>query len=152
MTATHDTQHVLAVYMRDAIFGLPISCIQEILETPPLTYVPMLPAQVRGVMNLRGRVVTAIDLWSGLRQHDRSQTSSTAGAMSIVIEDKGELFSLLVDKIGDVCAVPAADIGEVPPTVNAALKKIASGVFQLKNDIIIILDPDALFSSEQDAS
>lgn len=146
MSKAQDIQHVLAVYLGTAMFGIPITNIQEVLETPPLTYVPMLPPEVRGVMNLRGRVVTAIDLCAGLRV-----MSSAPAFMSVVIEDGGDLYSLLVDKVGDVYAIPATSIGAVPPTVNDALKKAAFGVFQLKNEIMIILKPDMLMGDKVDA-
>lgn len=150
MTATQDVQHVLAVYLGTAMFGIPITHIQEVLETPPLTYVPMLPPEVRGVMNLRGRVVTAIDLWAGLRQQDKSGVVSAPAFMSVVIEEDGDLYSLLVDKVGDVYAIPAASIAVVPPTVNESLRKVSSGVFQLKDQIIIILKPDMLLGGDAD--
>lgn len=151
MTKPPDVQHVLAVYLGSAMFGIPITHIQEVLETPPLTYVPMLPPEVRGVMNLRGRVVTAVDLCAGLRQPDKGVTTSTPAFMSVVIEDGGDLYSLLVDKVGDVYAIPVASMGAVPPTVNDILKKAASGVFQLKDEIIIILKPDMLLGDRVDA-
>lgn len=144
MNAPQDIQHMLTVYLGAVTFGLPVLHIQEVLKTPPLTYVPMLPPEVRGVINLRGRVVTAIDLYN-------AAGSAEPAAMSVVMEERGEVFSLLVDKVGDVHAVPAADIGDIPPTVSEDLKKIASGVFHLKEGIIIVLSPRMLLDNRRGA-
>lgn len=141
-----DTQQVLAVYLGTELFGVPISRIQGVLETLPLTFVPLAPAAIRGVMNLRGRVVTAIDLRCVISDGDRNMAPSQ-GAMSVVFEDQGELFSLLVDSVGDVHTLPNAGIESPPPTMPAAIQRVASGVFALKQKIMVILKPSALLAT-----
>jgi purine-binding chemotaxis protein CheW len=146
-----DVKQVLAVYLGEELFGIPIAQIQGVLETLPLTYVPLAPPAVRGVMNLRGRIVTAIDLrtslnagFSGAEPHPGAKRAG----MSVVVEHDGDLYSLLVDRVGDVLTVPAARIEEPPLTMNPAWKKVSSGVFQLPDGIMVILKPAALLTAE----
>lgn len=143
------TEQVLAVYLGPELFGIPISHIQEVLATLPLTFVPLAPPAVKGVMNLRGRIVTAIDLRTSLSQMDKAVNPVQAN-MSVVIEEGGELYSLLVDRVGDVLTVPLAKIEEPPLTMNEAWKRISSGVFPLQDKIMVILKPSALLNPEEE--
>lgn len=149
VTTIDGTQQVLAVYLGGDLFGIPIAQIQEVLETLPLTYIPLAPPAVRGVMNLRGRVVTAIDLRTSLSPAGINPLQAN---MSVVIEDAGELYSLLVDRVGDVLAIPAAKIEEPPLTMNEAWKRISSGVFPLQDKIMVILKPSALLNSGEESA
>ena len=148
VTPADGTQQILSVYLGAELFGIPISQVQEVLETLPLTYVPLAPASIKGVMNLRGRVVTAIDLRTSLSHGDRQNLGHGKANMSVVIEDEGDLYSLLVDRVGDVLNVPVAKIESLPLTMNDAWKNVSSGVFQLKDKIMVILRPEVLLKAE----
>ena len=145
-----ETQQVLAVYLGTEMFGIPIMHIQGVLETLPLTFVPLAPAAVRGVMNLRGRIVTAIDLRTTLSPNDKMLIGGPQANMSIVIEEGGELYSLLVDTVGDVHTLPVAHIEEPPLTMDETLKKVSSGVFALRDKIMVILKPAALLGNAEE--
>lgn len=144
-----ETQQVLAVYLGAEMYGIPIEHIQGVLETLPLTYVPLAPAAVKGVMNLRGRIVTAIDLRATLTRDERLAIGGQAN-MSVVIEDGGELYSLLVDTVGDVHTIPMSNIEDPPLTMAAELKRVSSGVFALQDNIMVILKPAALLNAEEE--
>lgn len=146
VVAIDDTQQVLAVYLGSEMFGIPISHVQGVLETLPLTYVPLSSPAIKGVMNLRGRIVTAIDLRTTLRGEDKMLVGAPQANMSIVIEEDGELYSLLVDTVGDVHTLAVAHIAEPPLTMAESLKKVSSGVFALRDKIMIILKPAALLN------
>ena len=143
-----DTQQVLAVYLGAEMYGIPITNIQGVLETLPLTYVPLAPPAVKGVMNLRGRIVTAIDLRATLIHIDKQNLNSVQANMSVVIEEEGDLYSLLVDSVGDVHTIAVSDIEDPPLTMHTALRRLSSGVFQLKDKIMVILKPSALLNTE----
>ncbi len=145
-----DTQKVLALYLGSEMFGIPITNVQGVLETLPLTYVPLAPAAVRGVMNLRGRIVTAIDLRTTLSGDDKLLIVGPQANMSIVIEEDGELYSLLVDAVGEVHTLSVAHIEEPPLTMRNSLKKVSSGVFALRDKIMVILKPSALLNSDEE--
>lgn len=148
-----ENRQVLTVFLGPEMFAIPISQVQEVLETLPLTFVPLAPPAVKGVMNLRGRVVTAIDLRTSLSQIDRQNALPGPQAnMSVVIEDGGDLYSLLVDRVGDVLSIPVAHIEEPPLTMNDSWKRVTDGVFPLKDRIMVILKPAALLNpAENDA-
>ncbi len=149
-TTTQDTRQVLAVYLGAELYGIPITHIQGVLETLPLTYVPLAPAAVKGVMNLRGRIVTAIDLRTSLVHIDKQNANPVQANMSVVIEEGGDLYSLLVDRVGDVHTIPVSDIEEPPLTMHTALRRLSSGVFQLKDKIMVILKPSTLLNPEEE--
>jgi len=144
-----ETEQVLAVYLDADMFGIPIAQIQGVLETLPLTFVPLAPPAVKGVMNLRGRIVTAIDLRTSLSQLDKLNINPVQAHMSVVIEDGGELYSLLVDRVGDVLTIPLSGIEEPPLTMNDAWKRVTAGVFPLRDKIMVILKPAALLNAEE---
>ena len=141
-----EDEKVLAVYLGADIFGIPIAQIQGVLETLPLTFVPLAPAAVKGVMNLRGRIVTAIDLRTRLSQLDHGAPGAMQANMSVVIEENGDLYSLLVDRVGDVVTIPAVNIDEPPVTMSAAWRAVTAGVFRLQDKIMVILMPSALLA------
>lgn len=147
VTTIEDTQQVLAVFLGSEMFGIPIAFVQGVLETLPLTYVPLAPPAVKGVMNLRGRIVTAIDLRTTLNGDDKMLIGGPQANMSIVIEEGGELYSLLVDTVGDVHTLSTAHIEEPPLTMADSLKNVTSGVFALRDRIMIILKPAALLNA-----
>ncbi len=147
--ATMDgVEQVLAVYLGSEMFGIPIAQMQGVLETLPLTFVPLAPPAVRGVMNLRGRIVTAVDLRTVLGLAERPGMAQAN--MSVVIENGNELFSLLVDSVGDVHTIPVANIEEPPLTMPESLKHVSSGVFPLKDKIMIILKPSVLLKADEE--
>ncbi|MCC7038137.1 MAG: chemotaxis protein CheW [Alphaproteobacteria bacterium] len=147
--ATMDgVEQVLAVYLGNEMFGLPIAQMQGVLETLPLTFVPLAPPAVRGVMNLRGRIVTAVDLRTLLGLAERPGVAQAN--MSVVIENGGELFSLLVDSVGDVHTIPVANVEEPPLTMPESMKRVSSGVFPLRDRIMILLKPSVFLKANEE--
>lgn len=135
-----DEQQFLSFYMGDHVFGIPIFQVQDILHTQQLTHVPLAADFIEGIMNLRGRIVTAINFRKRLHYSEVGGSNT----MSIVLEHKDELFSLIVDDVGEVLNLSTDKI-EVPPyTLNPAWREVATGVFQLQDKIMILLNPHAL--------
>lgn len=133
-------QQFLSVYMGDQAFGIPILQVQDILHTQQLTHIPLAADFVEGIMNLRGRIVTAINFRKRLCNHE----AGNANTMSVVLEHDDELFSLIVDEVGEVLTLPTDKIEGTPLALNPAWREVATGVFQLKDRIMILLNPNAL--------
>lgn len=156
LAAVEGEKQVLAVYLGAQLFGIPIARIQGVLESQPLTYVPLAPAAIKGLMNLRGRIVTAIDLRSRLGAGEMQLGAAApimkaAGQnMNVVIENDGELYSFLVDRVVDVLSISCSKIEEPPLTMSASWRRVTSGVFQLQDKIMVILEPAALLTFEDD--
>lgn len=138
----HNQKQVLMVYLGEQIFGVPIELIQDVLGPQQITYVPLAPAAIRGVLNLRGRIVTAIDLRSAVG--GEALADRNAHYMSVVVEIDGELYSLIVDKVGDVIQIETANIEEAPLTMKAAWRQVCGGVYQLQQKIMILLNTPAI--------
>jgi purine-binding chemotaxis protein CheW len=121
------------------LFGLPIECVQDVFTLGKITPVPLAGDEVAGVFNLRGRIVTVIDLASRLAL----DAATSAGAdMVIGIERGSESFGILVDRIGEVLSLSDDDREPTPINLDPTLNAVAIGVFRLDKKILVALDPD----------
>jgi purine-binding chemotaxis protein CheW len=121
------------------IFGLPIERVQEVFRPSRITRVPLAGAQFAGVLNLRGRIVTAIDMRSRLELHAREQGQA---AMAIGIESGAESFGLLVDTLGEVLKLPDAEREANPVNLDRKLARVSAGVYRLDGQLMVVLDVD----------
>lgn len=119
-------------------FGVAVLDVQEVLRFQDVSATPRAPESVRGLLNLRGQIVTAIDL----RHRLGLARKPGSDAMNVVIRSRGEVVSLLVDDIGDVIDTGIAAIEPVPPTLPAPLREALSGVVPLPEAILLVLDAD----------
>ena len=135
----HDhTTQLLTVYLGQQAFGIPTVEIEDVLRPLEMTSVPMAPLYIKGISNLRGRIVTAVDL----RRRFGPECTKGNDSMNVVIESQGELFSILVDRVGDVLTLKTEDIEPVPITLSHAWHTMATGVHQLDGEILILLSPE----------
>lgn len=126
------------------IFGLPILRVQDVFVPHRLTRVPLAPAEIAGVLNLRGRILTVIDMRSRLGLAARPEG---APAMAIGLEVAGESYALLVDSVGEVLK-PAADTREpVPVNLDRRLAAVAAGIYRLAGQLLVVLDVDRILET-----
>jgi purine-binding chemotaxis protein CheW len=122
------------------LFGLPIARVQDVFVLSQMTRVPLAPDDIAGVINLRGRIVTAIDLRRRLGvSGDASRAQMAAG-----IESEGESYGLVIDAVGEVLKLGADTIEPVPVNLDERLKRVASGVHRLDDRLLVVLDVDRL--------
>ncbi len=121
------------------IFGLPIGRVQDVFKPARITRVPLAGAEIAGVLNLRGRIVTAIDMRHRL---DVRRREEGAAPMAIGIEAKGESFGLLVDAVGEVLKLPDADREPNPINLDGRLAALSDGVYRLEGQLLVVLDLD----------
>lgn len=119
------------------LVGLPILSVQDILSLQKLTTIPLAPPEVAGSLNLRGRIVTAIDMRQRLALDKRPDDEPS---MNVVVEHHGELYSLIIDAIGDVLSLPDDRFERVPPTLDPIWRSISTGVFRLDDEILVVLE------------
>ncbi len=122
------------------LFGVPVLSVHDILSPHALTSVPLAPPEVAGALNLRGRIVTAIDLRVRLAMTPANRETS----MGIVVEHRGEPYSLLIDEVGEVLSVDAEAFEHNPPTLDSCWREVASGVYRLEGRLLVVLDVDRL--------
>lgn len=145
---TDELNQYLTVKLCNESFGIPVTRIKDIFTENRITYIPLADPDIIGAINLRGRIVAAIDMRKrfGLPPADK-----TMQRMNIAVEYGDELCSLVVDSVGDVILISDDQIDALPPTLDSKWKTIATGVFKQKNDLLIILRMDNLIqNSEKD--
>lgn len=132
------TEYVTAT-IGDHMFGLPIFRVQDVFVPDRLTRVPLAPPEVAGILNLRGRVVTAIDMRARL---DLGAREPGARVMAIGIEFRAESYGLLVDSVGEVLALRNSDCEAKPANLDPRLSRVAAGIYRLEGQLMVVLDVD----------
>ncbi len=123
------------------LFGIPVLQIQDVLSSYHITPIPLAPPEITGSLNLRGRVVTAIDVRLRLGLPPRSPD---ADSMSIVAENEGELYSLMVDSVGEVLALSQSAYERNLPTLDAKFRAFSDGIYRLDDQLLVVLDVNRL--------
>ncbi len=121
--------------------GLPVMQVQDVLGPQQITPIPLSNPEVAGSLNLRGRIVTAIDLRMRLGMVARDADDK---GMSVVVEHQNELYSLMVDSVGEVLKLSGDQIERNPPTLDALWRRFSEGVFRLETGLLVILDVNHL--------
>ena len=129
------------------LFGVNLEEVQEIIRYQPLTPVPLAPKIVKGIVNLRGQIITAIDMRAVLNLGEFEEDSTP---MNVIIKSGRDTMSLLVDKIGDVIDVDANSFEPTPETISENIKRIIDGVFKLDKQLLFILKAVSLTEQEDD--
>lgn len=142
-TASGETREYVTVMVGAEVFGLPIGRVHDVFIATNLTGVPLAPPEIIGLLNLRGRVVTAVCLRRRLGLPDREETGRH---MAVGLEHQGEAFGLLVDQVGEVMKL-SDDTHEPNPTnMDPRWAAVAKGVHRLDGRLLIILDVDAVLA------
>jgi purine-binding chemotaxis protein CheW len=136
----------VTMYVDSQLFGIPVLQVQDVLAPQKITRVPLAPKEVAGSLNLRGRIVTAIDVRTRLGLPPRKENAKN---MSVVADHNGEFYSLIVDQVGEVMALAASDYEQTPATLDARWREISDGVYRLKEKLLIVLDVNKLLRMEE---
>ena len=126
-------------------FGVEVLKVQEVLFAQEMTPLPLAPEIIRGLINLRGQIVTAMDM---RRRLNLPSPDSRARPMNVVIRSEEGAFSLLVDEIGDVIEVNESCYEPPPVNMTAAQKEFIEGVYKLENSLLLILNTEKLLMIE----
>lgn len=126
-------------YLERHYFGVDVLKVQEVIRFQEMTRVPLAPPVVRGLINLRGQIVTAIDL---RRRLDLSDRPADATPVNVVVRTDDGAVSLLVDEIGDVLDVPEKAFERPPDTLTGAARELIRGAYKLEDNLLLILDEE----------
>ena len=121
------------------LFGLPISRVQDVFAPERLTRVPLAPREIAGLLNLRGRIVTAIDL---RLRFGLDALPGDAPRMAVGVEWKGDSYGLLIDAIGEVLKLQTSDREDNPVNLDPGLARVSAGVHRLDGKLLVVLDVD----------
>jgi len=139
------SQDFVTVMLAGQPLGIPVLAVHDVLNAQKITKIPLAPEWVSGVLNLRGRIVTAIDLRRrlGLPAQDEGKTS-----MSVVVEHRGEPYSLQIDTVGEVLSLEDRLFEKNPVTLDALWRDVSKGIYHLDNQLLAILDVNKLLDFE----
>jgi purine-binding chemotaxis protein CheW len=132
-----DTSQFVTLTVEGQLFGIPVLSVQDVLAKQTIANVPLAHPVVAGLINLRGRIVTAIDLRRRMGLEDRAEG---ADSMNVVVEHGKELYSLIIDTIGDVLTVPADKFERNLATLDPLWRSFADGIYRLEDKLLVILD------------
>ena len=142
-TGTAEADLVLTISVGGQACGVPVLAVRDVLGPQSITPIPLAPPEVEGAMNLRGRIVTAVDL---RRRLGLSARQPGAQPMSVVVEHGGELYALLADTVGEVVPLPATGRDANPPTLDPLWRDVSRGVHRRDGELLILLDVDRVLA------
>lgn len=128
---------LLTFYLDKQIFGIPVGFIKDIFKCTKITRVPLTSPEIAGVVNLRGHIVTAIDL-----RHKLCLPSleNDGGTMNVAVDVGEEMYSFIVDSVSEVTWFAKKDFEENPSTLDGKLKDLSLGIYKLDGKLLIVLD------------
>lgn len=140
MAGAAGTKQFCTFTLGDLLLGIEVERVQEVIREQALTNVPRAPHTVKGLMNLRGQIVTAIDL---RRRFELPPLEEGGRAMHVVVFRPDGAVSLLVDSIGDVVELPRDDVAPPPPNISGRARELVRGVVPLESELLLVLDTGA---------
>ena len=139
------TVELATFYVGDSLCGMDILKVQEINKLLEMTEVPLAPDYVKGILNLRGQIVTVIDLGSKL---DLADTETGGETRNIIVNSNGEYIGLLVHRIGDVERTEAANIEPPPANIGGIQGRYFEGVYKKEKNLIGILNVEEILKDD----
>ena len=142
--AVENLTEYVTVMIGTQLFGLPISRVQDVFVPDRITRVPLAEPEIAGVLNLRGRIVTAIDMRRRLGLPPRTDDKPS---MAVGIELKGESYGLLIDTVGEVMKLGETTHEPNPVNLDPRLARVSGGVHRLEGQLMVILDVDSVLNA-----
>jgi len=139
----HRATVFVTLTLADQLCGVPVTAVRDVLGVHPLTRIPLAPPEIAGSLNLRGRIVTAIDLRRRLRL---PPAAGGVERMSVVAELGGDLYALLVDHVGEVVSPPSTAFERNPATLSETWASFSLGIYRLEGHLMVVLDVARLLS------
>jgi len=130
-------QEFVTMRLNGQLFGISVMAVQDVMRKQPVAPIPLAPVVIAGSINVRGRIVTALNMRSRLGLGAYPEPDRV---MKVVVEYQNELYAFIVDAVGDVQSLPMKQFEKVPANMDSAWRQIAAGVFKLEKELLIILD------------
>ena len=142
--ASQNLKEYVTAMIGGQLFGLPILRVQDVFIPGRLTRVPLAPPEVAGVLSLRGRIVTLIDMRRSLGLDERADAGP---AMAIGVERAGESYGLLIDSVGEVLKLDDAAREANPINLDLRLARVSAGIHRLDGQLLIVVDVDRVLEA-----
>lgn len=142
-----DTQkgRFLTFQISKELYGIEIKCVIEIIGIQPITEVPELPEYIKGIINLRGKIIPVMDIRLRFKKESLGYNDRTC---VIVIDIEGVLIGLIVDQVSEVMTIPEEDI-VVPPDMKSGSSRYVKGIGKKENEVILLLDCSKLLNEQE---
>ncbi|MEQ1789669.1 MAG: chemotaxis protein CheW [Rickettsiales bacterium] len=138
-----ESQMYVTMRIDRQLFGIPVRNVRDVLRQQKITSIPLSSSEIAGSLNLRGRIVTVINL---RRRLNLTEIKDDEKGMFVVVEHKGELFSLIVDSVGEVMTVPNHAIEKSPTNLGGAWREVTTGVYKLSGELLVIIDVQTMLT------
>ena len=148
-SANTATAEYVTVMLGGQLFGLPISRVQDVFMPERLTRVPLSSSEIAGVLNLRGRIVTVVDMRARL---GLPKAEDGKPPMAVGVDLRGESYGLQIDTIGEVVTLDESAREPNPVNLDAALARISAGIHRLERQLLVILDVDRVLDIGREAT
>lgn len=142
-----EREDFVTVYIGHQLFGIPVHLIHDVFTPDSITHVPLSGPEIGGVLNLRGRIVTAIDVRRRLGMPPRDQS---AKCMAVGIEKNGESYGLIIDKVGEVLSLAKTEYERNPANMDRSWRDISKGIYRLEGELLVIFDVDLVLDIDGD--
>jgi purine-binding chemotaxis protein CheW len=133
----------VTVTIADQLFGIPVSEVEDVLGPQRLTRVPLAPDWIAGVLNLRGKIVTAID--TRARLDLPKSIRPVDDDVAVVVKHGGHPYSLIIDEVGTVLTAAPSAVIPNPPTLDPLWRDVSAGIIKLEDRLLVVLDVSKLF-------
>ena len=143
------TRQFCTFYVNHQCYGIDVMHVQEIVRNQPVTRVPLADRVVRGLMNLRGQIVTAIDM---RRRLDLPERGEEGNPVNVVLQSTDGAVALLVDEIGDVLEVDEQNFEPPPESLRGSARDLIEGAFKLPGQLLVVINPRQILSKPAHAS
>ncbi len=144
--AGEDERVFVTLSVADQLCGVPVQAVRDVLGEQAITRIPLAPAEIAGSLNLRGRIVTTIDLRRRLGLPDAAPGTPR---MSVVAEQGSELYALLVDQVSEVMSLKPTAFERNPPTLPPTWAMFSAGVYRLEDRLLVVLDVARLLAHSE---
>jgi purine-binding chemotaxis protein CheW len=139
-----ETKQLCTFYVGEGYFGIPVQEVQEVVRPQPITPVPLAPKVIRGLINLRGQILTAVDLRYRL---GLGEPGDPAKLMNVVVRTGDSPISFLVDEIGEVLDVAEESFEAAPETLRGAMRELIGGAYKLEGRLLLALNTERTLDS-----
>ena len=143
--SSSDSVEYVTVTINGQLFGMPISQVEDIFMPKSITPVPLSDPEVEGVLNLRGRIVTAINMRKYLGLPPREDGGQS---MAVGVEYRDESYGLIIDGVGEVLRLSGKTFEENPTNLDPCWSRISQGVHRLENELMLVLDIECVLDSD----
>jgi purine-binding chemotaxis protein CheW len=134
---TNAQQEFVTLRLGHQLFGISVLAVQDVMRYQQIAPVPLSSSVFEGLLNVRGRIVTAVNLRERLGLPGYADAKQI---MMVVVDFQHDLFALMVDSVGDVLSLSMNRFEKVPSNIDSAWRSLAAGVFKLDEELLVILD------------